>query len=132
MNNDPRIRQLLIENLMKSGSNEEMLQQFVRNYPYKFFFVGFFFIIYLFVYYKNRTCHFERLEREMNDDSSLDGGRFDTGAMGDLDPMVNSFYFQKKSNFYYICISAMMLLAKTLVMRISNDDIFLSIYIYIY
>jgi hypothetical protein len=68
----------------------------------------------------------------MNDDSSLDGGRFDTGAMGDLDPMVNSFYFQKKSNFYYICISAMMLLAKTLVMRISNDDIFLSKYIYIY
>ncbi|CAF2849393.1 unnamed protein product [Rotaria sp. Silwood2] len=65
MNNDPRIRQLLIENLMKSGSNEEMLQQ-VRNYP---------------------TTHFERLEREMNDDSSFDGGRFDTGAMGDLDPM---------------------------------------------
>jgi hypothetical protein len=32
----------------------------------------------------------------MNDDSSLDGGRFDTGAMGDLDPMVNLFYFQKK------------------------------------
>jgi len=25
----------------------------------------------------------------MHDDSSLDGGRFDTGAMGDLDPMVN-------------------------------------------
>lgn len=25
----------------------------------------------------------------MNDDSSLEGGRFDTGAMGDLDPMVN-------------------------------------------
>jgi len=37
MNNDPRIRQLLIENLMKSGSNEEMLQQFVRNYPYECF-----------------------------------------------------------------------------------------------
>ncbi|CAF1292179.1 unnamed protein product [Adineta steineri] len=66
INNDPRIRQLLIENLMKSGSNEEMLQQVVRNYP---------------------TSHFERLEREMNDDSSLDGGRFDTGPMGDLDPM---------------------------------------------
>ncbi|CAF4211220.1 unnamed protein product, partial [Adineta steineri] len=33
------------------------------------------------------TCHFERLEREMNDDSSLDGGRFDTGNMGDLDRM---------------------------------------------
>ncbi|CAF4373092.1 unnamed protein product [Rotaria socialis] len=66
INNDQRIRQLLIENLMKSGSNEEMLQQ-VRNYP--------------------GTTHFERLEREMNDDSSFDGGRFDTGAMGDLDPM---------------------------------------------
>jgi len=36
-----------------------------------------------------RTSHFERLEREMNDDSSLDGGRFDPGPMGDLDPMVN-------------------------------------------
>jgi hypothetical protein len=47
MNNDPRIRQLLIENLMKSGSNEEMLQQFVRNYPYECLFV---LIIYLFVY----------------------------------------------------------------------------------
>lgn len=34
INNDQRIRQLLIENLMKSGSNEEMLQQ-VRNYPYE-------------------------------------------------------------------------------------------------
>ncbi|CAF1080629.1 unnamed protein product [Adineta ricciae] len=66
MHSDPRIRQLLIENLMKSGGSEEMLQQVVRNYP---------------------TTHFERLEREMNDDSSLDGGRFDTGAMGDLDPM---------------------------------------------
>ncbi len=33
MNNDPRIRQLLIDNLVKSGSNEEMLQQVVRNYP---------------------------------------------------------------------------------------------------
>jgi hypothetical protein len=32
-NNDPRIRQLLIESLMKSGSNEEMLQQVVRNFP---------------------------------------------------------------------------------------------------
>jgi len=41
MNNDPRIRQLLIENLMKSGSNEEMLQQFVRNYPYEYLFVCF-------------------------------------------------------------------------------------------
>ena len=41
MNNDPRIRQLLIENLMKSGSNEEMLQQVVHNYSYEF--------IYLFV-----------------------------------------------------------------------------------
>ena len=38
-----------------------------------------------------RTCHFERLEREMNDDSSLDGGRFDTGTMGDLDRMVCLF-----------------------------------------
>jgi hypothetical protein len=54
---------------------------------------------------KKRTCHFERLEREMNDDSSLDGGRFDTGAMGDLDPMVNLFYFQQKkeNNLSYIC-----------------------------
>ena len=26
----------------------------------------------------------------MNDDSSLDGGRFDTGTMGDLDRMVRS------------------------------------------
>jgi len=44
----------------------------------------------LFIYiYSKRTSHFERLEREMNDDSSLDGGRFDTGPMGDLDPMVN-------------------------------------------
>jgi hypothetical protein len=47
-----------------------------------------FLIIFLFIY-ANRTSHFERLEREMNDDSSLDGGRFDAGAMGDLDPMVN-------------------------------------------
>jgi hypothetical protein len=39
MNNDPRIRQLLIENLMKSGSNEEMLQQVVRNYSYALLFV---------------------------------------------------------------------------------------------
>lgn len=31
-NNDPRIRHLLIENLMKTGNNEEMLQA-VRNYP---------------------------------------------------------------------------------------------------
>jgi hypothetical protein len=31
----------------------------------------------------------------MNDDSSLDGGRFDTGAMGDLDPMVNQYFFSK-------------------------------------
>lgn len=30
-NNDPRIRQLLIEALMKSGSSEEMVQA-VRNY----------------------------------------------------------------------------------------------------
>jgi len=38
----------------------------------------------------------------MNDDSSLDGGRFDTGAMGDLDPMVSLFYFQqkKKESFF--------------------------------
>jgi hypothetical protein len=38
----------------------------------------------------------------MNDDSSLDGGRFDTGAMGDLDPMVNLFFFgrTKKSLFH--------------------------------
>jgi hypothetical protein len=85
MNNDPRIRQLLIENLMKSGSNEEMLQQVVRNYSYEFF--VFLKIIILFIYNK-RTSHFERLEREMTDDSSLDGGRFDSGAMGDLDPMV--------------------------------------------
>jgi hypothetical protein len=28
----------------------------------------------------------------MNDDSSLDGGRFDAGTMGDLDRMVNSFF----------------------------------------
>jgi hypothetical protein len=37
----------------------------------------------------------------MNDDSSLDGGRFDTGAMGDLDPMVNIyiFLFKNKSSF---------------------------------
>ena len=32
MNNDPRIRDLLVSNLMQSGSNEEMLQQFVRNH----------------------------------------------------------------------------------------------------
>lgn len=32
-NNDPRIRQLLMETLMRSGSNEEMLQQIIRNYP---------------------------------------------------------------------------------------------------
>jgi hypothetical protein len=32
-NNDPRIRHLLMETLMRSGSNEEMLQQFIRNYP---------------------------------------------------------------------------------------------------
>lgn len=62
-NNDPRIRQLLIENLVKSGSNEEFLQRLVQNYP---------------------PCH---SEREMNDDSSLDGARFDTGTIGDLDPM---------------------------------------------
>lgn len=36
MHSDPRIRQLLIENLMKSGGSEEMLQQVVRNYPYVF------------------------------------------------------------------------------------------------
>jgi hypothetical protein len=36
-----------------------------------------------------RACQFDRLEREMNDDSSLDGGRFDTGTIGDLDRMVN-------------------------------------------
>lgn len=64
INNDQRIRQLLMETLMRSGSNEEMLQQIIRNYP---------------------SCHFERLEREMNDDSSLDGGRFDTGTMGEID-----------------------------------------------
>ena len=29
----------------------------------------------------------------MNDDSSLDGARFDPGTMGDLDPMVNNFTF---------------------------------------
>jgi len=33
VNNDPRVRQLLIENLVKSGSNEEFLQQVARNYP---------------------------------------------------------------------------------------------------
>jgi hypothetical protein len=33
MNNDPHIRQLLMGTLMRSGSNEEMLQQFIRNYP---------------------------------------------------------------------------------------------------
>jgi hypothetical protein len=27
----------------------------------------------------------------MNDDSSLDGGRFDSGTMGDLDRMVSRF-----------------------------------------
>ncbi len=59
------------------------------------FFLFAFSVIFFYVYYI-RTYHFERLEREMNDDSSLDGGRFDTGAMGDLDPMVNLFYFQKK------------------------------------
>lgn len=32
-NNDPRIRQLLMETLMRSGSNEEILQQFIPNYP---------------------------------------------------------------------------------------------------
>lgn len=42
------------------------------------------------ILFEKRTTHFER---EMNDDSSYDGGRFDTGAMGDLDPMVNYFYF---------------------------------------
>ena len=32
----------------------------------------------------------------MNDDSSLDGGRFDTGAMADLDPMVDFIFLSKK------------------------------------
>jgi hypothetical protein len=32
-NNDLRIRNLLMETLMRSGSNEEMLQQLLRNYP---------------------------------------------------------------------------------------------------
>lgn len=86
-NNDPRIRHLLIETLMKSGSNEEMLQA-VRNLPCVF--------LCPFESIRDcgclcRTCHFERLEREMNDDSSLDGGRFDSGTMGDLDRMVRSF-----------------------------------------
>lgn len=57
-------------------------------------------IIYFFKYYLRlvsflRSCHFERLEREMNDDSNIDGGRFDTGTIGDLDRMVifNSILF---------------------------------------
>lgn len=33
INNDPRIRSLLIEILVKTGSNEETLQQYVRNHP---------------------------------------------------------------------------------------------------
>jgi hypothetical protein len=44
----------------------------------------------------------------MNDDSSLDGGRFDTGAMGDLDPMVNIYFFSK-TNLHSIYFSVMML-----------------------
>lgn len=46
----------------------------------------------------------------MNDDSSLDGGRFDTGAMGDLDPMVILSYFRMKIYFFSsIYFSVMML-----------------------
>ena len=44
-----------------------------------------------------RSCHFDRLDREMNDDSSLDGGRFDTGTIGDLDRMVNQLIFSFKT-----------------------------------
>lgn len=53
----------------------------------------------------SRTCHFERLEREMNDDSSLDGGRFDAGAMGDLDPMVKQTIIIIFSNKTLMCLS---------------------------
>jgi hypothetical protein len=48
-------------------------------------------ILFLYLIIDYRSCHFDRLEREMNDDSSLDGGRFDTGTIGDLDRMVNQF-----------------------------------------
>ena len=41
----------------------------------------------------------------MNDDSSLDGGRFDAGAMGDLDPMVKqTIFFQRKSSYSFILV----------------------------
>lgn len=33
INNDPRIRTLLIEVLVKTGSSEETLQQYARNNP---------------------------------------------------------------------------------------------------
>jgi len=55
MNNDPRIRNLLIENLMKSGGNEDMLQQFVRNYPYEYFFVYIFPHNFIYLFEKNMS-----------------------------------------------------------------------------
>lgn len=53
MNNDPRIHKLLIENLMKSGTNEEMLQQFVRNNPYDFFVFVFFYNLFIYLLQKS-------------------------------------------------------------------------------
>ncbi|CAF1619231.1 unnamed protein product, partial [Didymodactylos carnosus] len=79
-NNDPRLKQLLVENLMKSGHSEEVLQQVVKSFQGSD------------LSSPTLKAHIERIEKEMSEDTNgmdngFDSSRFDGINMDEMDQM---------------------------------------------